>query len=71
MQPESYRYSDADQVQCPRCGQLGQIALASNTGRTLEYAGVCQSLLSSNLNCGTVLRLQVVAHVFPVPPRRK
>ncbi len=65
MQPEPYEYSALDQVQCPRCGQLGQIALASNTGQTLEYAGVCQSMVSLNLSCGTVLRLRVVAHVFP------
>ena len=65
MQLEPYRYSEADQVQFPKCGQLGAIALASNTGRTLEYAGVCQSSLSSGLSCGAVLRLQVVAHVFP------
>ncbi len=67
MRPESYRYSNVDQVQCPRCGQLGEIALASNTGYTLEYAGVCQSSLSSDVSCGAVLRLQVIAHVLPAP----
>ncbi len=67
MQPESYRYPEADQVQCPRCGQLGEIALASNTGHTLEYVGVCQSSPSSDAICGAVLRLQVTAHLFPAP----
>ncbi len=69
MQPESYCYSEIDQVQCPKCGQLGEIALVSNAGHTLEYAGVCQSSLPSDASCGAVLRLQVIAHVFPVPPR--
>jgi predicted RNA-binding Zn-ribbon protein involved in translation (DUF1610 family) len=67
MQLETYGYSEADQVQCPRCGQLGEIALASHTGQILEYAGVCQSLLPSDVSCGAVLRLQVITHVFPAP----
>ena len=66
MQPESYRYSEVGQLQCPRCGQQSRIALASNTGRFLEYAGVCEAVLPSDASCGAVLRLQVIVHVFPV-----
>ena len=68
---EPYEYADTDQVQCPKCGQLSKIALASNTGRSLEYAGVCQSTLGPESRCGTVLRLQVVAHLFPVQSRQR
>ena len=61
MQPESYADSEVGRVQCPRCGEQRRIALASNNGRSVEYAGVCQSALPAGTGCGDVLRLEVIA----------
>jgi 6-phosphogluconate dehydrogenase (decarboxylating) len=34
---------------------------------SVETMVACQSLLPSDVSCGAVLRLQVIAHVFPRP----
>ena len=65
MPPEPYAFFEVDRVQCPRCGEMREISLAVNTGHALEYAGVCESAVGSDVRCGTVLRLLVVAHTFP------
>ncbi len=66
MVSEDYEYLPVSDVQCPKCGALGQLTLYSNTGYTLEYAGVCGSQLDAELICGASLILQVTAHLFPV-----
>ena len=65
MEIEGFRFSAADTVQCPRCGNMREIPLSENTGRALMYAGVCQSAVESGGLCGTSLRLEVTAHAFP------
>ncbi len=66
MVSQDYEYLPVSKVQCPKCGVLGEIGLCSNTGYTLEYAGVCGSQLDADLICGASLTLQVTAHLFPV-----
>ena len=66
MLSQDYEYLHISKVQCPKCGALGEISLYSNTGFSLEYAGVCGSQLDADLICGAFLTLQVTAHLFPV-----
>ena len=66
MVSKDYEYLSVSEVQCPKCGALGQLSLYSNTGYALEYAGVCGSQLDAGLICGASLVLQVTAHLFPV-----
>ena len=66
MISNDYKYLSISKVQCPKCGAVSEISLCSNTGYTLEYAGVCGSPLDSDLICGASLTLQVTAHLFPV-----
>ena len=64
MDHEPYEYPAVDKVQCPKCREIRDIAFSSG-GRSLEYAGVCQSRLESGAICGAVLRLRVTAHELP------
>ena len=66
MASEDYEYLPISKVQCAKCGTLSEISLYSNTGYTLEYAGVCGSQSDADLICGAFLTLQVTAHLFPV-----
>ncbi len=66
MKPSDYQYLPLGKVQCPKCGNLCEIPMHSNAGYTLEYAGVCQTLLETGGTCSTSLILQVTAHLFPV-----
>ena len=65
MDAKYYDYSPTDKIQCPKCGHLGEIPLYSNSGYSLEYAGICQSRLETGALCDATLRLQVTAHRFP------
>ena len=65
---DRYAYLPSDKVQCPRCGEVEEIPLCSNSGYALEYAGVCQTALETGALCGTTLKLEVTAHVFPESP---
>jgi len=67
MDAQDYQYLPTDQIQCPKCGQLDEIPLYSNSGYSLEYAGVCQSRLETGALCGATLWLKVTAHLFPRP----
>ena len=66
MVSKDYEYLSVSKIQCPKCGAHGEISLYSNTGYTLEYAGVCGSQLDADMICGAFLTLQVTAHLFPV-----
>lgn len=68
MNTRYYDYLAASKVECPKCGHISEISLHSNSGRTLEYFGICESQLDSGGRCSTTLALQVVAHQFPVQP---
>lgn len=66
MEPKDYEYLATDKVQCPKCGNLGELSLPVNTGYALEYAGVCGAQMETGVICDATLTLQVAAHVFPV-----
>ena len=66
MEPKDYEYLATDKVQCPKCGNLGELSLSVNTGYALEYAGVCGAQMETGVICVAPLTLQVAAHVFPV-----
>ncbi len=66
MEPEYYEYLTAGKVQCPRCGNSGELPLSSNTGHAVEYAGVCKGQMKTGGICTATLILQVTAHQFPV-----
>ncbi len=68
MDAKYYSYPPLDKVQCPRCGQVEEIPVCSNSGHALEYAGVCQAPLETGGLCGTMLKLEVIAHLFPATP---
>ena len=68
MEANYYSYPRLNKVQCPRCGQVEEIPVCSNYGYALEYAGVCQSPLQMGGLCGTTLKLEVTAHLFPEAP---
>ena len=65
MEAKLYEYLTVDRVQCPKCHQIAELPLSSNTGRSLEFVGVCQSSVEKGGRCGAVLSLQVTAHEFP------
>ena len=66
MATEHYEYLAVNQVQCPRCGKLNEIALFVHTDVSLEYTGVCETELDGGGTCSTSLVLEVTSHVFPV-----
>ncbi len=66
MNPQDYEYLPSGKVQCPKCGNLGEILQRSNTGYALEYAGVCETRLETGGTCSTTFNLRVTAHLFPV-----
>ena len=68
MVTRDYNYLSVSSVQCPRCGNVNELTIHSNTGYTLEYAGVCSTEMDSGVLCGVMLSLQVTAHLFPVEP---
>ena len=62
----TYDYLDSDRVQCPKCGEMMDLPLHSQSGRALEYVGVCQTWHERVGSCGATLVLRVVAHALPV-----
>ena len=66
MATEQYEYKNVNRVQCPRCGNMNELALFVHTEVSLEYTGVCQTELDGGGTCSTSLALEVTSHVFPV-----
>ena len=66
MNTGDYQYLPSSKVQCPKCGNLCEIAVGSNAGYTLEYAGICQNRLETGGTCSTTLVLHVTSHLFPL-----
>lgn len=66
MNPSGYEPMPMASLRCPRCGMELDVNLLDGRDGGSSYAGVCTTPLLHGGRCGTVLRLEVTAHVFAI-----